>query len=953
MLKNIIIVACLGSFVNIAGDTLWIGTTSDLTLGTNWQGGVVPTTVGSAGEFLDAGLNPSLSGDLTLGSVDFPVANTNSYIFTLNPGSALSFAGAPGVTNSSTPVQFFNIGEIDSPGASLTFPANTASTGPVQYHLTGAAGSPSTLTFQGTSTSTGANVVLNDNSVLQIGPTADVTVESLSGTPLSSVVVGATSSLLIGDSATVEDTYAGAITLPADSTLFIQPNNTFDFSGSLSGGQVTVAGTLNLEKATINPLALLNVDGQLNMNDVSITSVDVSGSGLINLGKLPTTTLTITSCGTFAGSISGAGGLTLTTCKNGDFILTEPNTYSGPTTLFAGELIGTGVSGSLSPNSVVVFNPSNENGTMLTVGAAPQTVAGLVSVNNAFPASILLLDNLQVNQNFNSIFAGPIQGNGVSFVKSGTGLLNLIGNSPNFEGSLQVQAGALAINGIFGTTTNTNLIQGQLQGTGLLNGLNTTVAEGGSIQPGNSIGTLNIAGNVTFQPGSSLITQISGTTNSLLNVSGIAAIAGSNLQILPIGPSISFTTVYPILNAGTLDGTFGSVNIARVNPLLASSLVSYVGNSVFLEFRPTFGLVAVSPNEKAVASVLDRLDSLPPFADSFLGALALLPTPQAIDVLDELSGNQHTADLYATALLTRNFLRRMFDPLRDMVTTLPCNQYAMECYSGIDTWGEISFDRQSLRNDGNGFGFTLSGYDVTFGFQSHMSQDWILGFAGSYVADTLDYNLGGHGDLTGGYAGFYALYRPEYFYALGNLAYGYTQNHLIRKGRAGEVTFDAVSRPELTQWSAYAEAGVDLPIFDILIQPFVGIEGFTSCRNSVAEENAEGLSLLVSKKDRASAFSRLGLHVTTMEWFSDFSFSVDVAWEYQLTTTKNNLTMAFNGFSSEFITEGVRVPRNSVDGALTVEYYADETVRFIGQFGGEVWNNSTSYSVLGGVKLFW
>ena len=479
------------------------------------------------------------------------------------------------------------------------------------------------------------------------------------------------------------------------------------------------------------------------------------------------------------------------------------------------------------------------------------------------------------------------------------------------------------------------------------------VAAGGSIQPGNSIGTLNITGDVIFQPGSSLISQISGVQSSVLNVSGTANISGADLQVLPIGPSISFTTVYPILNAGTLDGRFSSVNISRVNPLLASSLVSYVGNSVFLEFNPTFSLVAVSPNEKAVAAVLDRLDSLPPFADSFLGALALLATPQAIEVLDELSGNQHTADLYATALLTRNFLRRMFDPLRDMVTTLPCNQYAMECYSGIDTWGEVSFDRQSLRNDGNGFGFTLSGYDVTFGFQSHMSQEWVLGFAGSYVADTLNYNLGGHGDLTGGYAGFYALYRPEYFYALGNLAYGYTQNHLIRKARAGEVTFDAVSRPELTQWSAYAEAGVDLPLCDILIQPFVGIEGFTSCRNSVAEENAEGLSLLVSKKDRASAFSRLGLHVTTMEWFSDFSFSVDIAWEYQLTTTKNNLTMAFNGFGPEFVTQGVRVPRNSADGAVTVEYYADETVRFIGQFSGEVWNNSTSYSVLGGVKLFW
>ena len=188
---------------------------------------------------------------------------------------------------------------------------------------------------------------------------------------------------------------------------------------------------------------------------------------------------------------------------------------------------------------------------------------------------------------------------------------------------------------------------------------------------------------------------------------------------------------------------------------------------------------------------------------------------------------------------------------------------------------------------------------------------------------------------------------------MGNLAFGHTQNHLFRKASAGGVVFDADSRPELTEWSAYAEAGVDLPICDILIQPFVGIEGFTSSRNSLVEDGASSFNLLVSKKDRASAASRLGLHVTTMEWFSDFSFSLDVAWEYQLTTTQNDLRLAFNDFGPEFTTQGIRVPRNSADGALTIQYFAEETVQFYGQFAGEVWNNSTNYSVLGGLQLRW
>lgn len=118
MLKNILVVSCLGTLFHQLGavDVDWIGTTPDLSLNTNWTGGVVPTTAGTAGGFNTAGVSPTLSGSLTLGSIDFPVTNTTNYIFQLEEGSALTFAGAPGVTNESSGTQNFLIGVEGAPG---------------------------------------------------------------------------------------------------------------------------------------------------------------------------------------------------------------------------------------------------------------------------------------------------------------------------------------------------------------------------------------------------------------------------------------------------------------------------------------------------------------------------------------------------------------------------------------------------------------------------------------------------------------------------------------------------------------------------------------------------------------------------------------------------------------------------------------------------------------------
>ena len=66
-------------------------------------------------------------------------------------------------------------------------------------------------------------------------------------------------------------------------------------------------------------------------------------------------------------------------------------------------------------------------------------------------------------------------------------------------------AGTLGVNGslVSAVTVNNG---GTLMGNGVIGGL--TVARGGGVAPGNSIGTLNVNGNVSFAAGSTYQVEI-------------------------------------------------------------------------------------------------------------------------------------------------------------------------------------------------------------------------------------------------------------------------------------------------------------------------------------------------------------------------------------------------------------------------------------------------------------
>jgi autotransporter-associated beta strand protein len=165
--------------------------------------------------------------------------------------------------------------------------------------------------------------------------------------------------------------------------------------------------------------------------------------------------------------------------------------------------------------------------------------------------------------------------------KIGSGTLKLIANNV-YNGPTVVSNGVLSINGtnsLTGTTGGTNysgggtftVYGGTLGGTGVISGP-VTVKNGGTISPGNSIGTLTLATNLTLESGSTSLFEVTnGTSSDLLVVQGNLTIgANSTIAISVLGTALNASTNTIITYSGTKSGSFNPVVVVANGSLNSS-----------------------------------------------------------------------------------------------------------------------------------------------------------------------------------------------------------------------------------------------------------------------------------------------------------------------------------------------------------------------------------------------
>jgi autotransporter-associated beta strand protein len=382
---------------------------------------------------------------------------------------------------------------------------------------------------------------------------------------------------------------AGAVSVGGSGTITLTGTNTY------TGGTTIQSGTLALSGAG----SIAASSGLVNNGifDISATTAGatlqrLSGNGAVLLGNR---TLALANAnGTFAGSIDGSGGLTLT---GGTQSLAGTNTYTGATTIQAGTLAMTGA-GRLSSATTVALTG---NGATLDLSAGTsQTVAHLSGVAGSQVA--LGANTLTLSDNTSQTFLGSLTGNG-SLIKQGTGTLTLNGASPAFAGTTAVAGGTLAV----GDAANPGAWLGgsvQVGSLGTLRGHGTigqNLANDGVVAPGGSIGTLTVGGNYAQAPSGTLVIEVSPTDGSQLRVGGTATLNGT-LSVV-YAPGTYAARRYTVLTAANgISGRFSSVTASTAGANLGAlgSTLVYDANQVDLSLQAADSITPTDPSAPVV-----------------------------------------------------------------------------------------------------------------------------------------------------------------------------------------------------------------------------------------------------------------------------------------------------------------------------------------------------------------
>ncbi len=562
--------------------------------------------------------------------------------------------------------------------------------------------------FNGNSTAGNARLIANDSGFVDFsgstGPNGDnrLSVGSVEGSGnffLGSVLLSVGSNNLSTEmSGQFSDGTGAGLTKVGTGILTLSGDSSDIFNAAI----IIEGGLINFNSAASFGDGSITLDGG-GLQWATGTTTDISDR-LTPLGGAGGVFDTNGNDVTLATALSGSGALSKT--GNGLLLLNAINSYGGGTLLQAGTL-RQGVAGGLVGNSAYTIN-----GGTLDLNDFDLSMSSLAGSGGALALGSA---HLTVNQTGNSSYAGSIGGSG-GLTKLGVGTLTLSGNS-SYTGATQVDGGSLLVNGslLSAVTVGSGAILG---GDGSVGA--TQVDAGGTLAPGNSIGTLFINGDLSFDSASIYQVEVDPAGNTdLLVVSGQAGLAGT-VQVLAGPGAYALGTVYSILQSGSpLLGQFDAVtsNLAFLDPSL-----TYSSNEVFLTLLRndiSFESLAITHNQRAFATGARNL----PASNEVLRTLINLDSAAVPDAYSRLSGDAHPS--FASALLLDD-LNMPWMPLDNLSRNLDAPERA------LPFWVQLQGGRQKSADDGNAGEVILDHEGLLFGGDWPIFGNWRLGAAFGY-----------------------------------------------------------------------------------------------------------------------------------------------------------------------------------------------------------------------------
>ena len=481
-------------------------------------------------------------------------------------------------------------------------------------------------------------------------------------------------------------------------------------------------------------------------------------------------------------NIVGPGDLV----KRGDGALTlaGENAY-GSTRVEAGQVLGNAksISGSIANAGVVAFIEDGDarfagditglgdnEGTMVKEGAGTLTLEGRSLLDWSVASGTLMTEASRFEGNAhlggtaggltfidanNAVYGGVISGVG-QFSFEGAGTVRLTGDSSHFAGTTVLSNGTLLVgdaegNGVLGGSLDV-LAGATLGGSGTVGagaGSRVTVASGGILAPGNSIGTLGIDGDLTFEAGSRFEVEVDpqGSASDRVAVTGNATLHGGAVVHVGADGNYDLRSTYTILTVGgVLSGAFDEVSsdFAFLTPDLN---YDYGAGTVELELARNdrgFASVALTRNQNATANGIESIGIAAGHA--VYDAIAQLPDDEKPirDSFDALSGEIHASAKSALIEDSRFVRNAANDRVRAAfgapgASTAPVQAYGptqapaqvSASNSGPVVWSQAFGSWGSTDSDGNAAGMDRDTGGLLIGADRQVG-DWRVGLLAGY-----------------------------------------------------------------------------------------------------------------------------------------------------------------------------------------------------------------------------
>lgn len=682
-----------------------------------------------------------------------------------------------------------------------------------------------------------------------------------------------------------------------------------------------------------------------------------------------------------AGTDAGSTGTLLITGKGTLFQVLSRDGFAGN---FRAGSSGNGTvtvqdGATLSAVNVIIADFAGSTG-VLNIGAAegdapvaPGTVFGTNGVRFGDGDATLVFNHTSSGLTFDNLLSGT--GGAIRHL---AGVTDFTVDSPSFTGTLDLLGGTVKLNAdIAGLDVNVGA-GGTLGGNGTLKSL--TVAQGGTVSPGNSIGTLVVNGDVNLVPGAVYVVELGSAGNSdLITATGQALLNGATVHLVPVDAEASYKLpqVYTIVAAtGGVDGSFGRVTTESLFLSVDVDDLSSAINVVISVSDNAFASVAASANQRGTAAALSRLPQSGVPLRLYNSVLFLTSASEARWAYDQLSGEVHasTQSLFIEqSSLIRGALNDRLRAAQGGVGAssgpvvgwegMPSLAYAAPgAVEGADAsmalkavalpatterfafwstafgnWGEMdgNANAASLSNSTGGF---LIGVDGVVG------EGWRLGLAGGY--SYTDFSISGRNASGNSDNWHIALYGGNVWGPLAlrtGLAYTW---HDISTNRSVAFTgfADSLSADyNAGTVQAFGELGYRIDAMGVAFEPFANL-AYVSLSQDGYTERGGAAALTGGSETMDTTFSTLGLRLSKEVSFGATTATLRGAlgWRHAFGDSSPTVSQAFVGWDAFTVTgvpiaEDAAVLEAGVDMLITPS--ATLGIAYTGQYGDGVTEN--------------